>query len=125
MIRGPKCCLNTPPPRRPCAASLPPCSMPVLRVDQDALVAAAVDSHPLDRVAARAQFLHHGLGDAALGLDGAAVGAAGRAGRRRGADVLDARRFAGLLHVHAEVDQVHQHLHVPLRLHVAAHDAEA
>ena len=38
--------------------------------------------------------------------------------------MLDPRRVAGRLHVHAEVDQVHQHLHVPLRLHVAAHHAE-
>ena len=47
------------------------------------------------------------------------------AGRRGAADVLDAGGVAGRLHVHAEVDQVHQHLHVPLRLHVAAHHAEA
>ena len=38
--------------------------------------------------------------------------------------VLQPRRFAGLLHVHAEIDQVDQHLHLSLRLHVAAHDAE-
>ena len=38
--------------------------------------------------------------------------------------MAEARGVAGLLHVHAEVDDVAQHLHVPLRLHVAAHDAE-
>ena len=38
--------------------------------------------------------------------------------------VPDARGLAGFLHVHAEVDQVDEHLRVSLRLHVAAHDAE-
>ena len=35
-----------------------------------------------------------------------------------------ARRIAGFLQVHAEVDEVHDDLHVTLRLHAAAHDAE-
>ena len=35
------------------------------------------------------------------------------------------RGIAGLLHVHAKVDEVAEHLDVPLRLHVAAHQAEA
>ena len=46
------------------------------------------------------------------------------AGRRRRPFVPRARRVAGLLQAHAEVDHVHQDLHVPLRLHVAAHHAE-
>ena len=37
---------------------------------------------------------------------------------------MPARGVAGFLHVHAEVDDVGQHLHVALRLHVAAHEAE-
>ena len=36
-----------------------------------------------------------------------------------------ARRVAGLLQVHPEVDHVHEDLHVALRLHVSAHDTEA
>ncbi len=39
--------------------------------------------------------------------------------------MTNARGVAGFLQVHAEVDEVHQNLHVPLRLHVAAHHAEA
>jgi hypothetical protein len=39
--------------------------------------------------------------------------------------VQDARRVAGFLQVHAEVDQVDHDLHVALRLHRAAHHAEA
>ena len=35
-----------------------------------------------------------------------------------------ARGVAGFLHVHAEIDDVGQHLHMALRLHVAAHQAE-
>src|SRR5262249_4399846 len=45
----------------------------------------------------------------------------GRGGR---ADVRDPRRLPGRLHVHAEVDQVHQPLRLTLRLHVRAHYAE-
>ena len=33
-------------------------------------------------------------------------------------------RFDGFLNVHAEIHHVREHLHVPLRLHVASHDAE-
>ena len=36
-----------------------------------------------------------------------------------------ARRVAAGLRILVVVDQAHHHLHVPLRLHVAAHDAEA
>ena len=38
--------------------------------------------------------------------------------------MFDARGFTGFLHVHAEVDQVDQHLHVALRLEISPHDAE-
>src|SRR5579872_2742518 len=41
------------------------------------------------------------------------------------ADVVPARRIARFLHVHAEVDDVSEHLHVSLRLHVTAHQAES
>ena len=34
------------------------------------------------------------------------------------------RRVAGFLQVHAEVDQVYDDLHVPLRLHSTTHHAE-
>ncbi len=36
----------------------------------------------------------------------------------------DSRRVQGRLRVHAEGKHVEQHLHVALRLHRAAHDAE-
>ncbi len=36
-----------------------------------------------------------------------------------------ARGVAGFLHVEAEIDHVDDDLHMALRLHVAAHDAEA
>jgi hypothetical protein len=39
--------------------------------------------------------------------------------------VLDARRVAGFLQVHAEVHQVHHDLRMALRLHRPAHHAEA
>jgi len=42
---------------------------------------------------------------------------------RRGVRLMpDARGVTGLLQVHAEIDDVQEHLGVPLRLHVAAHD---
>ena len=47
------------------------------------------------------------------------------AGRLRRAEVAEPRGVAGLLHVHAEVDHVAEHLRMPLRLHVAPHHAEA
>ena len=39
--------------------------------------------------------------------------------------MIKARRVTRGLHVHPEVDDIHQHLHMPLRLHCAAHQAEA
>ena len=36
--------------------------------------------------------------------------------------MLQSRRFACLLHIHAEVNQIAEHLDVALRLHIAAHD---
>src|SRR5262245_32298822 len=38
--------------------------------------------------------------------------------------VVDSRRLASFLHIHPEVDDVHEHLCVPLRLVIAAHDAK-
>ena len=38
--------------------------------------------------------------------------------------MIDPCRFASLLNVHAEIDQVDHHLRMTLRLVVAAHDAE-
>ncbi len=46
------------------------------------------------------------------------------AGRLGGAFVQDARRVAGFLEVHAEVDQVDQDLHLALGLGGAAHHPE-
>src|SRR5271165_6344256 len=46
-------------------------------------------------------------------------------GRFRGTEMAEPRGIAGLLHVHAEVDEVAEHLDVPLCLHIAAHQAEA
>ena len=61
-----------------------------------------------------------------LGLQRDRAAAVGRlAGRLGRAEVAEPRRVAGLLHVHAEVDHVAEHLDVPLGLHVAAHQAEA
>src|SRR5256885_808502 len=39
-------------------------------------------------------------------------------------DVAKARLLARLLHIHAEINQVEQDLHMPLRLHIAAHHSE-
>ena len=58
-------------------------------------------------------------GDEATPVIGGLSGGGGRA------DVSDSGGVAGLLHVHAEIDDVHQHLHVSLRLHVSAHQPEA
>jgi predicted dehydrogenase len=95
-----------------------------LGVDADGLVAA-------EAAAGIDQAVPLGLqGAADLGADArfephrAAVAGA-RAGRVGGADVEEPGGVARLLDVHAEVDQVAEHLHVPLRLHVAAHHAEA
>ena len=44
--------------------------------------------------------------------------------RQLAAAVAHARGLAGVLDVHAEVDEVHHHLRVRLRLIVAAHHAE-
>ena len=55
---------------------------------------------------------------------GAGVGGEGGLQREAGAAVAEARRLARLLDVHAEVDQVGEHLGMSLRLHVATHHAE-
>ena len=63
-------------------------------------------------------------GDAGLQGDrAAAVG--GLAGRFRGAEVAEPWGVAGLLDVHAEVDQVADHLSMSLRLHITSHQSEA
>src|SRR6476660_7239637 len=41
------------------------------------------------------------------------------------ADMLNARSIARLLQAHPEIDKVQNNLHVALRLHMSAHDAEA
>ena len=38
--------------------------------------------------------------------------------------MLDARLLAGLLRRHAEIEEVHQHLHLTLRLKISPHDTE-
>ena len=82
-----------------------------LRIDQDALKAAERADAFRHPVTAPGQAGARGLRNGAL--DQQAVGA-----------VMNARGLTRLLDVHAEVDQVHQHLRVSLRLVVAAHDAE-
>ena len=72
---------------------------------------------------------HLGEGEADFVIDPALEGdrpprAHLRARRLGTAHVADARLFAGLLGRHLEIEQVHQHLRVPLRLEVAAHDAK-
>ena len=66
----------------------------------------------LDAVSELAQALHGGRVEAVLGVHEARVPA-------------PARRVAGGLRLLAVVEHAHQRLHVPLRLHVAAHHAEA
>src|SRR5690606_14350147 len=97
-----------------------------LRIAGDGLVAAigtVGEGH--------AMALAHQRADGLPGESGLEVDLAAIAHRRAGAGgfgralVLDARRVAGLLQVHAEVDQVHHDLHVALRLHGSAHHAEA
>src|SRR6516165_3344668 len=81
-----------------------------LWIDQDPLVTAAVALGPHDLVAALLQFLQYRVGNAGLCIAQTAVLVGGVTRRRRGAVVLHARRLAGGLHVHAEVEQVAQHL---------------
>src|SRR5262249_17796361 len=76
-----------------------------LGVDQDALVAATIGPHPEDLVAALLQLGHHGIGNAWLDVQGAALGVAWGSGRPGGADMLDPWGFAGLLDVHAEINE--------------------
>src|SRR6266850_3726343 len=94
-----------------------------LRIDQDALITAAVGADPHDFMSTACQILEDSFGNADLRLHGAtALG--WQTCRGCGADVFNPRRFPGLLDIHAEVNEVAQHLHLALRLHVAAHDAE-
>src|SRR5262249_20191390 len=95
-----------------------------LRVEENALVAAAVGRDARNLVSPPAQLFHDRVREAAFGPHAPAVRPARTARRRRGADVFQTRRLAGLLDVHAEVDQVNQYLDLALRLHVTAHDAE-
>ncbi len=74
-------------------------------------------AHCLERVA-------HVVADAALEVDPAAVGHL-LIGRLRRAAVPHPRRVARFLQVHVEVDEVHDDLRMRLRLHRAAHHAEA
>src|SRR5579864_1643943 len=83
------------------------------RIEQDALVAterAAGRAVHDDLVAALLEARAGGLWHVALHEQAVAP-------------VVDARGLTGLLHVHAEVDQVDEHLRVALRLVMPAHDA--
>jgi hypothetical protein len=76
-------------------------------------------------VAELTQGPHGLLGESGLEVDLAAVGHLHDLPRGLGrAVVVHARRVAGLLQVHAEIDEVHDDLDVPLGLHVAAHHPE-
>src|SRR4051812_17558238 len=76
-------------------------------------------------VAAALQFLNRFWRKSRFKMDASAAGRGWAAGWVRRADVVCARRIAGFLETHVEVEQVNENLHVALRLHVAAHDAEA
>ena len=96
------------------------------RITRDRLVA-AIRAIGKDHAMALAHQRAHGLvREAGLEVHFTAVGHRGvLASGLGGPVVLDARRVTGLLQVHAEVEHVDQDLHVTLRLHRAAHHAEA
>src|SRR5229473_201637 len=75
-------------------------------VDEDRLVSAAVAIRPDGLVHPADQLREDLLGNASLDRQDPAALRLRAARRGRGAQVLDARRFAGGLHVHAEVEQV-------------------
>src|SRR4051794_10935842 len=63
--------------------------------------------------------------EAGLKVNGAAIGFGRSTGRSARADVIETRGVAGFLQSHAEVEEVHKNLDMALRLHIAAHHAEA
>src|SRR5262245_39147715 len=81
------------------------------RIEADAWIAPETAGGFGDRMTARNEGAAHGGGNRAL--DAHPVLA-----------MRDAGRFAGFLHVHPEIDQIHEHLCLALRLVIAAHDAE-
>src|SRR5687768_3423408 len=89
-------------------------------IDDDSLESAAVAGDEGDVMAPAAQLGEHLFRESALSLE-LAASSRGSALWRRGIEMLHAGRFAGLLDVHAEVDQVAEDLNVALRLHVASH----
>src|SRR5438270_9871634 len=91
-----------------------------VRVDEDALVAAAVAVDPGGCVAAALQLREGLLRDAHLDGEHPAALDLRPPRRRRRPEVLDAGRLAGRLDVHAEVEEVDQDLRLSLRLHVRA-----
>ena len=97
-----------------------------LGVVPDGLVAAEFgDRRRHDLVAAVDQLTDSFRREAGFELHIAAVGFRRLAGGFGRTDVVNPRCVARLLQAHVEVEQVHENLHVALRLHVAAHDAEA
>src|SRR6059036_890368 len=77
-----------------------------LRIEENALVAAAVGRDARNLVTATAQLLHDCVRNAAFSPHSPAIRPARTTRRRRGANVFQPRRLAGFLDVHAEVDQV-------------------
>src|ERR1700694_1530482 len=90
----------------------------------DGLVAAVTADIETHVVSFFAQFAHGFVGNAALDFNVAAGFGHLFAGRLAVALVLPARGVARFLYIQAEVDLIGEDLHVTLRLHSAAHDAE-
>src|SRR5689334_14845722 len=98
----------------------------VLGIPLDRLIAAVGTDRKTHVVAFHHQAAHRFVWETRLEIDPAAPGhRLGLTFGRGRTFVLDARRVAGFLQVHAEIDQVHHDLDVALRLHVAAHHTEA
>src|SRR5690606_12632715 len=95
------------------------------KIAQHGLVAAETAGRRVDAMAARAQAVGRRGREAGLEQHRAAIAHRLAARGIARALVAHARRVAGLLQVHAEVDEVAQDLDLALRLHVAAHDAES
>src|SRR5262245_35249831 len=93
-------------------------------VDQDRLIAAERSARADHLVSLLFERLDGRVGDARLGADGAAAGDHRTPRERRRTRMLETGRVARFLHVHPEVDQVDEHLRLPLRLHVSPHDPE-
>src|SRR5262249_11247391 len=89
-----------------------------LWVDQNRLVTTAVVPDAVNMIAAWPQVAHRRFRNTSFRGYRSSILLGGLTGGRGRAQVLDARRFAGFLDVHAEVNEVAEHLHLALGLHV-------